>query len=445
MTKPNAKKPSTIIIEPVRARAIRGPHKTNPKSFYWRGEVHHNGTTDTLWTGWGTRKEVRERLTDLIAAKGLDRLVAESNVRRGVVAHIDRVELLMRAWIAWWEDNPEAKQTTVRSYRFAAKRIVRRIGTVRVARLDLPALERYRRDHIKTWKADKQKELVAVEDRLREAQEHLPAVAGTDHDPAARKAVDKLSGRLSRLQRRVERPALSGLALDLTALNAAWNWARDRIDGFPNRRLPIKAVLPSKKEIREAIDDHRPTPADFWKVVGHLDGWAKRAVLLLAATGARKTEIAMARWEHFDPDDRMLTIADSKTGKRGVALPVETVEMLLGEQPEPARGRILREVTVATVQSGLPQRLRNACAEAGVTYFTVQSIRRMVTDLLFAAGTDPSAVAAQLGNSPQIQMENYRRVTPADKKRAVALAGLGAPPEEAVVVSLDEARRGKSG
>ena len=51
----------------------------------------------------------------------------------------------------------------------------------------------------------------------------------------------------------------------------------------------------------------------------------------------------------------------------------------------------------------------------------------------------------QLGNSPQIQMENYRRVTPADKKRAVALAGLGAPPEEAKVVSLDEARRGKSG
>ncbi len=438
-------KPSKIVIEPVRARAIRGPHKTDPKSFYWRGEVHHNGTTNTLWTGWGTRKEVRERITDLIAAKGLDRLVAESNARRGDVTHIDTVEILMRAWIGWWLDDPEAKPSTVRGYRFAAKRVVAGLGDVRINRLDLTALERYRRATLKAWRSEKRAELAKVEQALLDAQERLEAVRGTEREPAAERGVGTLQSRLQALQRRVANPVLSTLALDLKALNAAWNWARERIDGFPNKRLPVKAVLPSKKEVREAIDDHRPSEADFWAVVGHLGGWARRAVLLLAATGARKSEIATARWEGFDPAEGTLAITDSKTGRREVALPPATVEMLVAERPDPARGRILSEVTVTTVQSGLPQHLRRACATAGVRYFSVQAIRRMVTDKLYSSGSDPSAAAAQLGHSVQVALEHYRRVGMAEKKRAVALAGLGAPPEKAKVVSLDERREKKSG
>ena len=440
------RKPSKIRIDPVRARAIRGPHKDDPRSYYWRAEYNHSGTTDTLWTGWGTRQEVRDRITELIAARGLDRLVEEARVRSGVVTHVGTVEVLMRAWMGWWEENPEAKPATVRTYKYSSRKVVKRIGTVRVTRLDLTTLERYKRGHIRDWVKAKHEELEAVEVRLAAAQERLEAVQGQKTEATAKNTVAKLTARLERLERRLEKPVLSTISLDLKALSAAWNWARERIDGFPNRKLPMKAVLPTRKEVQEAIDDHRPSVADFWKVVAGLDGWAKRAVLLLAATGARKTEIGTARWEHFDPEAKTLLISGGKTGRREVALPLQTVEMLLADRgPEAARGRILGEVTLSTVGSGLGQRIRSACAEAEVSFFSVQGIRRMVTDLLYASGADPSAAAAQLGHSVQIALEHYRRVGMGDKKRAVALAGLGAPPEEAVVVSLDERREKKSG
>ena len=430
------KKPTKITIEPVRARAIRGPKKDDPKSWYWRCEYHHDGTSDTLWSGWGTRREVREKITELVAAKGLDLLLEESRVRRGEVTHIATVEHLMRAWYGWWLEDPEAKVTTVRTYKYAAKKVVKRIGSVRVARLDLTTLEKYKRDHIREWVKKKHEEIERVELKLEAARETLEARRGTEREPAAVKLVAKLSARLERLEQRLMKPVLSTIALDLKALNAAWNWARERIQGFPSRKLPIKAVLPTKQEIKEAIDDHRPTVTDFWTVVGNLDGWAKLAVLLLAATGARKTPIATARWEHFNPEARTLQITDSKTGKRKVALPYQTVELLLDMRPEPARGRILAAVTVSTVQSGLREHIRSACAETGVAYFSVHAIRRLVTDLLYSSGSDPSAAAAQLGHSVQIALEHYRRANLDDKKRAVALAGLGAPPEEANVLEF---------
>ena len=252
---------------------------------------------------------------------------------------------------------------------------------------------------------------------------------------------EKLQARQERQEQRLSKPVLTTLDLDLKALNAAWNWARERVDRFPRHRLPVKAVAPSRKELSEAVQDDRPSVADFWKVVGHLDGWAKLAVLLLAATGARKTEIATARWQHFDADAGTLLITESKTGSREVALPTVTVEVLLAARPESARGRILAEVAVGTVQSGLATHIRRACTEAEVPYFTVHAIRRMVTDLLYASGSDPSAAAAQLGHSVRVALEHYRRAKLADKKRAVALAGLGAPPEEAKVASLDQRRR----
>jgi hypothetical protein len=74
----------------------------------------------------------------------------------------------------------------------------------------------------------------------------------------------------------------------------------------------------------------------------------------------------------------------------------------------------------------------------------VHGIRRMVTDRMYSSGSDPSAAAAQLGHSVKVALKHYRKAKMADKKRAVALAGLGAPPEEAVVVSLD-GRREKLG
>jgi len=437
MTKPKKSKPDKIVIEPVRARAIRGPHKKDARSFYWRAELNHDGTTWTLWTGWGTRQEVRQQLTELIAAKGLDRLVTESNSRRGAVTHIDTVGLLLRAWIGWWEDKPGAKPATLKTYRASAKKLVRHLGDVRVARLDLLALERYRRDRQREWTDKLLAQLAATRNALVEA---TARTAEPDAPKSAHRHFAHLQTRLDYLDRRQEKPVLSTLAVEFKALRAAWNWAQERIDGFPRHRLPIRSVAPSSKDLEEAVDDYRPSVRDFWVVMERLDGWTLRACLLLAATGARKKEIATARWEGFNPAEGTLELS-GKTGTRTVALPEATIDMLLEVRPTPAVGRIISEVKVSTVGSWLGQKLRRACEEAGVRPFAVHGIRRMVTDKLYSSGSDPSAAAAQLGHSVKVALQHYRRAKLKDQRRAVALAGLGAPPEEAVVVSLDEQRK----
>ena len=421
------KKPSKIIIEPVRARAIRGPHKDNAKSWYWRAEYSHDGTTDTLWTGWGTRQAVREVITELIAAHGLDKLVVEAQQRRGVTTSLGTVEDLMRAWFAWWEDNPEAKPATVKTYRRAAKAIVKGLGPVRLARLDLTALERFKRQRIKSWISDQQERLQKTRSALAELEE------GDDGRVT-------LEARLKRQEQRLKKPVLTTLDLDLKALNAAWNWARGRSDGFPRHQLPVKAVAPTRAALKEAVDDDRPTQSQFLKVVSHLSGWSHLAVVLLGATGARKSEIAEARWDGFDPEAGTLVVG-GKTSTREVRLPIATIALLLEIRPEDARGRILGDVAVSTIQSGLATHVRAACVEAEVPYFTVHAIRRMVTDLLYASGCDPASAAKQLGHSVRVALEHYRRASLEDMGRAVELAGLGAQPGECKVVSLDERRR----
>jgi integrase len=435
-----SKKPSSIVIEPVRARAVRGPHPKNPKSWYWRPEYHHDGTTESFKSFWATRDEARERITELLAAKGIDRLVEERRVVRGEVTHLSTVEHLMRAFIGWWEEKDDAKPATLKIYRFAARRLVKHIGDVRVARLDLPVLERYRRDRQREWKKDLLEQIERTRAALVEAK---AAVAAPDAPESARRRVRQLQTRRDRLERRRAKPVLTSLSSEFKVLRAAWNWAQERIDGFPRHRLRVRTVAPSSKDLEESSDNYRPSVAEFWAVMEHLDGWALRACLLLAATGARKKEIATARWEGFDAGEGTLLV-DGKTGERTVALPAPTIEMLLEIQPPPPVGRIIGEVTVSTFGSWLGHKLRRACEETGVRPFTVHGIRRMVTDRMYSSGSDPSAAAAQLGHSVKVALQHYRKAKVADKKRAVALAGLGAPPEQAKVVSLD-AQRKKSG
>jgi integrase len=398
----------------------------------------------------------------LLAARGIDRLVEERRVVRGEVTHLSTVEHLMRAWYASWDDDPEAKDTTLRSYRQAARRVVhgllehftpaktktgRRVhglGHVRVARLDLNALERWKRDRLRHWVRLKEEEIAYVEGKLVEATEAAESAKGARREGRAVRRLNRLAERLEGLEARMEKPVLTTFDLDVKVLRAAWNWARERIDSFPRRSLPTGAVAPTEKELEEAVNDHRPSAEDFWKVVKRLDGWPKTACLLLAATGARKSEIAGATWRGFNPTKGTLTLV-GKTGTRKAALPPRTVEMLLEMRPDGARGRILTEVTAGTVGSGLAQHIRTACEEAEVDYFCVHAIRRMVTDLLYESGNDPSAAAAQLGHSVKTAMKKYRKAKLKDKKRAVALAGLGAPPEQAKVRSLEAQRKKLSG
>jgi integrase len=90
----------------------------------------------------------------------------------------------------------------------------------------------------------------------------------------------------------------------------------------------------------------------------------------------------------------------------------------------------------------LSVQLREYCDTAGVRRFTVHGIRRMVIDQYYTAGVDVGTVAQQLGQSPEVALRYYRQSTPAQRRRAVALAGLLAPSN---VRALDTARKTQDG
>ena len=78
-----------------------------------------------------------------------------------------------------------------------------------------------------------------------------------------------------------------------------------------------------------------------------------------------------------------------------------------------------------------PSALRAACARAGVPRFTPYGLRRSAVDAMARAGVDVATAAAITGHSPEVMLRLYRTVTADDRRRAIAMAGLGslAPPK----------------
>lgn len=50
-----SEKPPNLAFGRVRIRPLRGP---SGDRWYWRAEVHQNGSSRTVWVGWATQEEV---------------------------------------------------------------------------------------------------------------------------------------------------------------------------------------------------------------------------------------------------------------------------------------------------------------------------------------------------------------------------------------------------
>ena len=58
------RKPKKWSVGPIRVRAVRGPKSDR---WSWGAEVHKDGESDPVWTGWATRKEAEVHLGALLA------------------------------------------------------------------------------------------------------------------------------------------------------------------------------------------------------------------------------------------------------------------------------------------------------------------------------------------------------------------------------------------
>src|SRR5262245_33324594 len=62
------KRPAPVVVEPIFARVIRGPHKDGSARWYWQARVFPEGEVQrTVWSGWAHRDDVVDLLRTLDA------------------------------------------------------------------------------------------------------------------------------------------------------------------------------------------------------------------------------------------------------------------------------------------------------------------------------------------------------------------------------------------
>lgn len=90
---------------------------------------------------------------------------------------------------------------------------------------------------------------------------------------------------------------------------AAWNWAKDFIDDFPQGPNPWKAVpkFPEQRKPR-----YVPPEKDFWKVVEKAEGQDRVMLLTLLYTAARKGEVFQLHWSDVDFAGRRVKLGTRK-------------------------------------------------------------------------------------------------------------------------------------
>ncbi len=366
MARRKSKKPAKLIVGPVKARAIRGPHKDGSGRWYWRAEVYSAGKTETVWTGWAVRDAASLRLAELIAAGGLE------GPKRREANEIHTLGDLMEVWVGMQEDRRDLSPHTLHAYTNGARHLKGTLGEVRIDRVDLSTLQRYRDARLRT------------------------AASGT---------VD----------------------LELGILRMAWRWGRE-LGACPARELPRVRL-----KVKAARNRRTPTRADIARVDEHLSGWPRVAFQLLFGTGARIGAISRLKWRDVDLDSGLIRLV-GKTGAREVPIAPELVALLRewgGDTPTPGAWVLgVRPVSVG----GLRVRyLPRACEAAGVEPFTPHGLRRAAVDALLRAGVDVGTAAALLGHSPKVMLEHYRKATIDDRRRAVTAARLGTLPAGTVI------------
>ena len=275
MAKQTIVRPKPYQVGPVRVRAIRGPRADG--AWYFRAERYRDGTSETVWTGWGTVERTTRILAGLVADDRLDEPAEHRS------EHLDTVRDLLEVWLAWQVARKDISPHTRRNSVKAAKHLVALVGGTLLVRLNESTIEDYQHA------------------RIREG-----AATGTIRN-------------------------------EVSTLIQAWRWAqkRDLVAGRPLSRPPLPhrhkltRYIPSVDEFWRVVD-----------AIPSVRPWARTMLILMEATGARPGEIASLTWGDVHMGRGTVTLR-GKTGERTVALPASALAELSAQRPEEPYGSVL--------------------------------------------------------------------------------------------------------
>lgn len=134
----------------------------------------------------------------------------------------------------------------------------------------------------------------------------------------------------------------------------------------------------------------------------------KAIVSLLLLTGARKTELLRAKWEHVDLERRSWLIPDTKTGKaRRVPLSQPAVKVIEGLVEIPNCPWLVPNPETLRPYSGLKRAWATARKEARLPDLRIHDLRHSAASFMINAGVDLFAVGRILGHADHQSTMRY--------------------------------------
>jgi integrase len=376
---------------PAKVRKLPG-RKREGDLIYWRAVVTVGGKEKVVWSGRCRRNDpvhvaiIMEEARKKLSGEA-DATAPDGGLRSA------NVKGLLGSWKAHQESRRDTGEISVRSfevYRVCIRHLSKGLGDVLLEQLDRDAVSAYVR------------------------------ARRTGEKPASSRTVHG----------------------ELVQLEAAWAWGRKR-GVVPDRDLDVPVL-----KIEPVREKRTPTKSEVLAVLEHLEGWRRRAFVLLYATGARIKEVAHLRWRDIDfaaGENGVLNIRGKGDRPREVPI-VPGLARELARTPVDQRtpdGWVVGAEPLTT-RSRLLDHIATACEAAGVPRLTPHGLRRLAVDSLYEAGKDVGTVADTLGQSPSVALRYYRQARPESKLRALLDAGLGSIPEGRVVELPGRGEGGKN-
>ena len=140
---------------------------------------------------------------------------------------------------------------------------------------------------------------------------------------------------------------------------------------------------------------------------------ARKAIMLLLLTGARRNEITHARWEHVDWDRKSLLVPLSKSGKpRGIALNASAIALLRSVQPTHRSAYIFASPATDRPSPSLYFPWQRIRVRAGLPDLRLHDLRHSFASFLVNSGVSLYVVQGLLGHAHTRYTQRYAHLTP---------------------------------
>jgi integrase len=140
---------------------------------------------------------------------------------------------------------------------------------------------------------------------------------------------------------------------------------------------------------------------------------ARKAIVLLLLTGARRNEITQAKWEHVDWDRKTLLVPLSKSGKpRAIALNAAALDVLRSVRAEEGCPYIFPAPTTNRPSPSLYFPWHRIRVRAGLPDLRLHDLRHSFASFLVNKGVSLYVVQGLLGHAHARFTQRYAHLTP---------------------------------